>query len=216
MVSASGDYRDGQSAIRWPRRIPKSLIRRLYASVPSGRLDEKLLDEVGISLYMRCRAILTISRARQGEVLCPVCDRAGEEIYIRRLARSPEEVVRCTHCGWQIAWADYMRTYQRKQFNEGGAGAGIRRFMEAYPKCSTAWEKMLSIDLLIHEFHFSLRSDPDRPTRAACVNLIEGKLSDVVACLDEISGLSANRPEMATTHVTWKANCVKAGNWHPK
>lgn len=207
----------GPSAVRWPPRVRKSQLRRLYASIPTDRLDEKLLDDVGISLYMRCRAILTVSRARKGEVLCPVCDRAGHEQYITRSTRyDPEQLIHCPQCSWQITWADYQHTFQRRQFNEGGAGDGFRRYLEQYPKCRTAWEKMLAIDLLIHEFHFSLRTDPDRPTRAACVNLIEGKLADVVACLNEISGVADTRPEMAETHKAWKANCLKAGTWHPK
>ena len=206
----------GRAAVRWPPRIHKSQLRRLYASIPADRLDEKLVDDLGISLYMRCRAIMTISRARKGEVLCPVCDRAGHERYIKMTGSYGTQQIRCPDCGWEIAWPDYHRTFQRRQFNEGGAGDGFRRYIEHFPKCRTPWEKMLAIDLLIHEFHFSLRADPSQPTRAACVNLIEGKLADVVACLNEISGVTGDHPELTQRHQTWKANCIAAGNWHPK
>jgi hypothetical protein len=207
----------GRAAVSWPPRLRKSQIRRLYASIPTERLNEELVDDVGISLYMRCRAIVTISRAKQGEVLCPVCDKGGTEHYIRRSTRyDPGQVIRCSACGWEITWGDYQHSFQRRQFNEGGAGKGFRRYLEDYPRCRTAWEKMLAIDLLIHEFHFSLRAEPDRPTRAVCVNLIEGKLTDVVACLNEISGVAATHPEMAEHYRGWKANCEVAGHWHPK
>ena len=206
----------GRGAVRWPPRVHKAQLRRLYASIPTDQLDEKLVDDVGISLYMRCQAIITISKARHGQVLCPVCDRAGREQFISRRGHAREELIHCPQCGWEITWADYQRTFKRKQFNEGGAGEGFRRYLEHYPKCRTPWEKMLAIDLLIHEFHYSLRNEPDRPTWAACVNLIEGRLADVVRCLNEISGVTGEHPELTERHRAWKAKCIAAGNWHPK
>ena len=59
---------------------------------------------------------------------------------------------------------------------------------------------MLTIDRLIHEFHYSLRAQPDLPCRPVGVNLIQGKLGDVVRFLDELTygqrtteGLEENR-----------------------
>src|ERR1035437_905281 len=88
----------GRAAVRWPSRVYKSQLRRLYASIPTDRLDEKLVDDVGISLYMRCHAIITISKARQGQVLCRVCDRAGKEQFISRRGHAREELIRCPQC----------------------------------------------------------------------------------------------------------------------
>jgi hypothetical protein len=205
----------GRAAIRWPPRISKGRLRRLYQSIPTGRLDEQLVDDVGISLYMRCRAILTVAEARHGRVLCPVCDRGGREVYIQHDRHMAEEIC-CPACAWQVSWTDYVLSFQRRQLNQGGAGPAFGRFVEQYPKCRTPWEKMLAIDLVIHEFHYSLRTDPTKPTRAACVNLIEGKLHDVVACLNEISGGSDARPELRQTHEAWQRNCHRAGEWHPR
>jgi len=206
----------GRAAIRWPPRVTKSRIRKLYQSIPDDRLDEQMVDDVGISLYMRCRAIMTISEAKRGRVLCPVCERAGKEIWIARLRHAREETLRCPQCAWEITWLDYLRSYQRKQFNEGGAGAAFHRYLEQYPKCKTPWEKMLEIDFLIHQFHFSLREDLTKPTRAVCVNLIDGKLGDVVAFLNEISGCASGKQELSAHHRDWQANCQNAGDWHPK
>ncbi len=204
----------GRAAIRWPPRVRKHQIRRLYESIPSGLLDEQLVDDVGISILMRCRAILNISRARRGEVICPICDREGREVFISRRSRSLEEVVRCPKCRWEIIWSDFLSTFRRRQFNEGGAGPAFRRFIEQYPMCRTPWEKMLAIDLVIHEFHYSLPADPARPTRACCVNLIEGKLLDVVRFLNELSGMTHDQPELKGTASDWKRNCRRAGDWH--
>jgi hypothetical protein len=59
---------------------------------------------------------------------------------------------------------------------------------------------MLAIDRLLHEFHYSLRAQPDLPCRPVGVNLIQGKLMDVVQFLDELTygkqtteGLRENR-----------------------
>jgi hypothetical protein len=61
-------------------------------------------------------------------------------------------------------------------------------------------EKMLAIDRLIHEFHYSLCAQPDLPCRPVGVNLIQGKLMDVIQFLDELTygkqtteGLKENR-----------------------
>lgn len=52
----------------------------------------------------------------------------------------------------------------------------------------------------IHEFHYSLRSQPDLPCRPVGVNLIQGKLTDVIQFLNELTygkqtteGLGENR-----------------------
>lgn len=62
---------------------------------------------------------------------------------------------------------------------------------------------MLAIDRVIHEFHYSLRDAPDRPTRPAGVNLIAGKLEDVVTFLNQLSGLDLPQP-MRETEQVWR------------
>jgi ribosomal protein L37AE/L43A len=191
------------------------VLRRLYESIARGLLDEELVEEVGLTLLLRCRAILTVSEARRGRVRCPVCDRNGHERYVLR-GNTRGQIIRCEHCGWEIDWPDYVGTYQRRQLNEGGAGTAFRRFLETYPAAKSPWQKMLAIDLLIHEFHYSLRNQPDKPTRAACVNLIEGKLRDVVPFLNDLSGNTGGQSELRANHQTWQHNCAAAGEWHPK
>jgi hypothetical protein len=55
---------DGRSEIRWSPRVPQWKIQRLYESDAQGLLDEELLDDVGITLWLRCRDILTIHEAK--------------------------------------------------------------------------------------------------------------------------------------------------------
>jgi hypothetical protein len=78
---------------------------------------------------------------------------------------------------------------------------------------------MLLIDRLIHEFHYALnhpRYEPGQPTRAVCVNLIKGKLTDVVAFLDELTYGDGAAPEMLAARDAWRENLHHAGAWHPK
>ena len=46
---------------------------------------------------------------------------------------------------------------------------------------------MLAIDRLIHEFHYSLRQPRDLPTRPVGVNLIQGRLRDVITFLNTLT-----------------------------
>ena len=108
--------------------------------------------------------------------------------------------MRCTVCCWQMAWRAYHRTFQRRQLNPGGAVEPFRAFVNAYERAGSPKEKMLAIDRLIHEFHYSLRGPPDRPTRPAGVNLIVGDLEDVAHFLDKLNGLNLPAPLRETTN----------------
>ena len=209
---------DGRSEIQWTPRVRKSQIRRLYESDAAGRIDEELLDEVGTTLLLRCEDILTIAgaRARGGSLPCPRCRRRGQRTAIPRRTGSRDERIRCDRCGWQVTWADYLRSFKRRQLHLGGAGSAFRRYVRDYPAARSAREKMLAVDRLIHEFHYSLRDRPDLPTRACGVNLISGRLTDVVQFLNELSGLGGADPAIAEIHERWHANCRNAGNWHPQ
>lgn len=194
-----------RQAMHWSPRVPKRKLRRLYELACQGIWDDALIDDVGMTLYERCRDILTIRRARDERlVACPRCDhkRPGEAPLIPR-PRGIEEPIVCPACGWAMTWREYHRTFQRRQLHSGGAVEGFERFVRDYARAREPRDKMLAIDRVIHEFHFSLRAEPDRPTRAAGVNLIVGKLLDVIRFLDELSGLDL--PDaLRSTHEEWR------------
>ena len=48
------------------------------------------------------------------------------------------------------------------------------------------------------------------------MNLIKGKLTDVVAFLDELTYDGSAVPEMLATREAWRRNLHRAGGWHPK
>ena len=103
-----------------------------------------------------------------------------------------------------MTWQAYHRTFQRRQLNPGGAVTYIQSFVMDYPKAGDPIKRMLAIDRLIHEFHYSYRNHPDQPTRPAGVNLIVGDLEDVVQFLAELSGLDLPQ-DMRKTEQVWRS-----------
>jgi hypothetical protein len=192
-------------SISWSPRVRQSLLWQLYRSEAAGSLDECLLIEVGSILYHRCLDIILIEDAVQGLVRCPQCISLGRESLILRETYDPEVLLCCPCCAWQMTWGEYHKSFQGKQLNLGGAGPAFRIFVGQWPRTSSAPEKMLLIDRLIHEFHYSLRKQPDLPTRPACVNLIEGNLTNVVAFLDRLSDGVTN-PSLVQNFHAWKEN----------
>lgn len=203
----------GRSDIAWAPRVSKGKIRRLYASDAWGMLDEDLLSDVGTRLYQRCRSIITIDEAQKGRVRCPACDRQGQETIINRpVTRNPmEAVLTCPTCGWSIVWADFVHTYKRRQLNSGGALSAFTSFIGQWDASRTPEQKMLAVDRLIHAFHYSFAARPEMPTRPAGVNLIDGKLTDVIEFMNELShgpdGLQATietRQQWEETLAVWR------------
>jgi len=205
----------GRDEVRWAPRVSKDKIRRLYQSHAGGLLDEELLDDVGITLYLRCEAIVAVAEALRGRVLCPRCAATGTTTVIERALNkgARDGLMTCPACGWACTWADYQRTFKRRQLNLGGAEPAFTTFLTRYPKARTPTAKLLAIDRLIHEFHYSLREQPDLPTRAAGVNLIKGRLTDVVEFLDELTYDGELKPQLTAQRERWRRELHRSRTW---
>jgi hypothetical protein len=188
---------------RWAPRVAQHKIRQLYEADAQGIYDLDLIHEVGYSLLARCESFITANRARAGELPCPECGRT-----VRR-----EEMLRCP-CGWALPWADYFRTIQQKQLS--GAEPVLqqfRDFVRAFPSARTPQEKMLLIDRLIHGFHTYFKTNV--PTRPVAVNLIEGRMGDVVAFLDRLSYGEKSTPGTRETLAQWSESIEINRDWYP-
>jgi hypothetical protein len=177
-------------AITWAPRVARDKVRRLYESDARGLLDEELLEDVGISFFMRCEAILKVKAAREGLVECPRCARGGTTTRIPRRPYTGDfraEPIRCPVCSWRTTWGEYSTSFRKAQLHSGGAVPAFEAYLRDYPRAGNPRDRMLAVDRLIHEFHYSLRQFPGHPTRPAAVNIIEGKMSGVVAFLDELT-----------------------------
>ena len=192
--------------IQWGPRLRKITVRRLYTSYMAGFGFEDLLDDVGTALYIRCSDILYLRDARERGWRCLPCESSPDAIGPgpRMQAtgrRDPhftghgDELFACPVCGWEFSFGAMRNTFRNKQLHSGGAVDAFEGFVKAWPAAvGDVHAKMRAVDMLIHSFHYSLRSEPDLPIRAAGVNLIEGRLKDVLAFLD---ALSADRHDEA-------------------
>jgi ribosomal protein L37AE/L43A len=165
--------------LRWAPRISRDKVRLFYEAAADGVLSEELIHEVGTALHRRCQNIVTVTEAHMGgRVPCPSCGHV-----IRRRGGS-DQVLRCRACSWNLPWQDYFRSYHKKQLVGGNAIEVFKGFVRRWPESKSRTDKVLLIDELIHQCHYDARLGPTRPV---AVNLIEGKLSQVRAFLDELA-----------------------------
>jgi hypothetical protein len=139
---------------------------------------------------------------------------SGKETVIQRVRAKGDprdEVITCPECGWQVTWGEYAATYKRKQLNIGGAEGAFAAYVQSYEAARTPKAKMLAIDRLIHEFHYSLRDRPWLPTRSVGPNLIQGKLTDILQFLDELTYGPDTAQEMQEQRTDWLRNLET--NW---
>lgn len=187
---------------QWAPRLPKAKIAQLYVSNAEGILDEDLIEYVGIGLYARCESIITATEAAKGRLPCPLC---GHIIH-HRLSKPPtdknQKMLRCDACDWVAPWKAYIKTYRGKQLSAGGMAPFFRAFIKEYPSAKTPREKMILIDTLIHRFHHELEN---RIGRIGGVNLIQGRMVDVIDFLRHLTYSDKSLPEVKTNLRLWLA-----------
>ena len=69
---------------------------------------------------------------------------------------------------------------------------------------------MFYIDKLLHGFHWSVQYGPTRPV---AINLIEGRLSDVIQFLDTLSYGPDSTPGIYQSQTEWFDKSQNARNW---
>jgi ribosomal protein L37AE/L43A len=186
---------------RWAQRVPQAKIRQLYETDARGLYDEELIDEVGWALYARCRSLIEAEEARQGRAKCHQCD----EIIAHSAKK--EEVLRCPACGWEITWGEYFRSIQHKQLSGPDLVGIFTEFTAGFPRAAKPQQKMLLIDRLVHSFHWSADTGPRRPS---AVNLIEGKMGEVIAFLDQLSYGKGSTPGTKRQRAAWRKSMSDA------
>jgi hypothetical protein len=186
----------------WAPRVSQSKIRRLYETDAEGIYDEDLIDEVGYALMARCESFITACRAVQGEVTCPQCAQV--------LPRA--EMLRCP-CGWELSWADYLKTIQHRQLSGAEPVLDLfREFVNTFSSASTPQQKVFAIDCLIHGFHWYYKDN--HVTRPVAVNLIEGRMHEVVAFLESLSYSNKSTQGTQANLAEWKQNIAVNAAWY--
>lgn len=194
--------------INWSPRLLKTDLLRLYESEAAGLIDEALLEETGLTLFIRCSDILYVYDIQNGLIRCPNCEyREGKRIKMNAL----NNIYTCPDCAFSMSWEQLTQSYRHKQLNPGGAVQFFREFLYDWDQSKSTTEKILAVDKVIHSFHYSLKANPALPTRSAGVNLIEGKLNDVVDFLDALSAGRNDtvsllfRQQLAVYRQLWKS-----------
>ena len=169
--------------IKWAPRVSQQKIRLLYDNDAKGIIDEELIDDVAFSFFVRCQDIITVTNASEGRVKCLKCENI---IYHKG---NKEETLKCKSCSWETTWGTYFKSYQRKQLHGGTAFEAFKKYVADLPKARTFEEKMILIDQLIHEAHQWTDSNFKTPvfTRPAAVNIISGKMKEVMEFLNHLS-----------------------------
>jgi ribosomal protein L37AE/L43A len=190
---------------QWAPRIKKHKIQRLYKLDTQGIYDDELLAEVGYGIRARCQSFLEATQATEGNAPCPVCGNLIPHNWDK------SEILNCDNCGWELSWGDYFSTIQKKQLSGAEPVREIFRcFIEEFPKAKTAREQMFLIDRVLHQFHYSLNYDLTRPV---AINLVEGRLRDVIEFLDQLSYGPDSTPGICFQRDEWVTNSQYARGW---
>jgi hypothetical protein len=187
---------------KWAHPVPQRLIRRFYETNAEGIYEDELIDEVGYRLLARCESFIAANRARAGEVACPRCAETVQR----------EELLRCP-CGWELPWSDYFKTIQHRQLSGAEPVLALfRDFVLSFPSARTPRERVLLIDRLIHGFHWHQKWEAW--TRPVAVNLIEGRMGQVVAFLGELTYSEKSTPGTRETFVEWDEKIEANRAWY--
>ena len=189
----------------WAPRVTQQEIRRLYETDARGIYDDDLINEVGYGLLARCQSFVDAVEATRGRARCPSCS------AIVTHAGDKAEVLHCG-CGWELTWGEYFATIQHSQLS--GADPVLdqfRVFITRFATARTPQEKTILIDRLLHGFHWYFKTNT--PTRPVAINLIEGRLDQVVAFLDNLSRGQNSTTGVTANYAEWDKN-VQANQWY--
>jgi hypothetical protein len=203
---------NNRAEIVWASKVSLSKIHRLYIQEARGLCDDELIDEVGTSLFQRCASILEFTEATRGRVQCKRCARIGIMTIIVRKTQDSAEIVKCPACGWQVRWRVYLNQAEKSGGNlhVGNAQAAFERFFQSYPLCQSAREKILAIDLLIHEFHWNLLKESQVgqisvPHKPAGLNLLQGSTNQILEFLNTLTYGENTAPELLANRAWWRS-----------
>ena len=88
-------------APRWAGRVRKQKIAQLYEDDANGMYDEALINDVAFKLFARCKSMLSVEAARNGQATCPGCDAIMEH------EAKKDTQLKCQNCAWTGTWDQY-------------------------------------------------------------------------------------------------------------
>ena len=164
------------TTIQWAPRVRRDRIQRFYEMDASRMVDETLIDDVGITLLLRCETIQRVTERR-----CPEC---GEVLHDPGPTNKSRRLISCPQCSWQTTWHEYHQSYKGRRIHGGRAYPAFLAYLCEYPTCRTPQQKLFCIDRLVHAVHVSVNDVYNSP---AGQNVIEGTLTEVRDFLDTLA-----------------------------
>ncbi len=164
------------NVFHWPAKLDIYKLKRLYMQDARGIQDMELVDEIGLTLYLRCK---------YGKE-----DRERMERFALRCHHCEREVTgdgdfRQCSCGYQYSYREYRRSYRKNNMPSGAAAKVFEAFMEKWCLAAGYSEMMILIDTLLHEFHVSLVSGAVH--RPVAMNFMEGTRKQVEQMVNELA-----------------------------
>jgi hypothetical protein len=148
---------------RWSPKLSRQKLLRLYDSDAHGIQDDDLLDDVGFTLYARCKQGMEEGELKNaGRLRCHNC---------RTVLKRSRSLMQC-ECGRQYLFRDYMRAFIGESMPHGAASHIFAAFVKDWETAKSYPAKMRLVDNLVHEFHINLNSGVKG--RFVGINLIAG------------------------------------------
>lgn len=177
---------------RWPDKVSRRDLQRLYEADAKGMPDEELAEDIGVTLYLRCVEAKEIwDIMERGAVKCRHC---GEILPVAEMLDAKNKPylkwsqtpVACP-CGQSYTYREYRKSYRQNNMPRGEASAIFDQFVRDWERQSGKGyaEKMRLIDNLVHEFHVSaVGGTVNRPVG---VNLIQGSRAQVEGLVAQLA-----------------------------
>lgn len=164
------------NVFHWPSKLDVHKLKRLYMLDAKGIWDEVLADEIGLTLYLRCRyGKEDMERMEKSIIRCHNC---GREL-------GGEDDFRQCGCGYQYSYKEYRRSFRRNNMPTGSAARIFEEFMRKWERAEDYSEKMILIDTLLHQFHLSFVSGT--VNRPAAMNFLDGTRQQVERIINELA-----------------------------
>jgi len=183
--------------IKWAPKLQPDILRKFYKMNSSGIIDDELIDNIGLKLYLRCESIMM---ATQGEFYCPDC---RSKIIVDKTVDKNQES-KCNNCDFTFTADEFHESYRRRELWQDTTHIYFGKYYDEYPKCKTANEKIIMIDTIIHSFYYEVKTGAIN--RANGNHLIEGSLEQVVKLLHELSGIQPENDAIfaKTADLMWR------------
>ena len=164
------------NVFHWPAKLNINKLKQLYLLDAKGIQDNILVDEIGLTLYVRCiYGKEDMQRMEKSIIRCHNCSQELDGNSDFRQCR----------CGYQYSYKEYRRSYRKNNMPTGAASKVFEAFMTGWSLAKSYNEKIILIDTLLHEFHLSLISGATH--RPVAMNFIDGTRSQVESIINDLA-----------------------------